>query len=125
MKRVVIESPLSGDFSRNKRYALWCAFHCYVCDESAYASHLIFPQFLDDKNPAHREFGITAGYEWAKKANVFAFYTDLGMSEGMERARDRWMDMADAGATIEERKLTPAMLAAFEDGRYPASTAGF
>jgi hypothetical protein len=62
MKRVVIESPLSGDFARNKRYALWCAYHCRTLGEAAYASHLFFTQFLDDEDPESRTFGIEAGY---------------------------------------------------------------
>jgi hypothetical protein len=120
MLRVVIESPLAGDFERNKRYALWCARDCANRGEAAYASHLFFPQFLDDEDPAHRAFGITAGYEWAQFADRFVFYTDLGESGGMKLAKSRW-----AGRNIEERKLPPDLLLAFEGGAYPGTTRGF
>lgn len=120
--RVVIESPLSGDFKRNKRYALWCGYHCYTLGESAYASHLVFPQFLDDKNPEHREFGITAGYEWAQMAHMIFFYMDLGESSGMTRARELWDGMNMA---TDDRELPPEMWAAFNRGETPGATPGF
>jgi len=120
MKRIVIESPLGGDFKRNKRYALWCAYHCYTRGEAAYASHLIYPQFLDDQNEEHREFGITAGYAWAVSGDLFAFYVDLGLSPGMLRAKERWKDQ-----DTEERHLPTEMWEAFERGELPNFTKGF
>jgi len=120
MIRVVIESPLAGDFERNRRYALWCAYHCCTRGEAAYASHLVFPQFLDDQNPEHREFGIQAGYEWAQCGGIIAFYLDLGTSYGMKRAYKRWENKV-----VDERRLPREMFEAFERGEYPGSTAGF
>lgn len=32
---VALESPCVGDFERNRRYALWCAYHCYTKGEAA------------------------------------------------------------------------------------------
>lgn len=135
MRKVVIESPLSGDFERNRRYALWCGYHCYTLGEAAYASHLIYPQFLDDQNLDHRKFGIEAGYEWAAEASVYAFYLDLGESNGMKMARERWGKRIQEQALtkvdffrlacIEERRLPPEMFAAFERGDLPGKTAGF
>ena len=121
MKLVVVESPLAGDFMRNRRYALWCAYDCYMKGEAAYASHLIYTQFLDDENPGHREFGIAAGLAWAAKADFRAFYVDLGMSPGMQRA---WESMAD-DVTVTKRKLPKMMLDAFEVGRTPSTTPAF
>jgi len=118
--RVVIESPLKGDFERNKRYALWCGYHCFTLGEAAYASHLFYPQFLNDLDPEHRKFGIEAGYCWAQTADQFAFYTDLGWSDGMLRAKDRW-----AGRVTVERQLPADMLSAFERGELPGQTPGF
>jgi hypothetical protein len=119
-RRVVIESPLSGDFERNKRYAIWAGYHCYTLGEAAYASHLFYPQFLDDTDPAHREFGIEAGYLWAQFADAFVFYTDFGYSGGMTRAKERW-----SVNKIEERTLPPVMLAQLKRGLLPNRTPGF
>jgi len=118
--RTVIESPLKGDFERNKRYALWCAYHCFTLGEAAYASHLFYPQFLNDLDPEHRKFGIEAGYEWAQTANQFVFYTDLGWSDGMLRAKERWKYHVKV-----ERQLPAEMLSAFERGDVPGKTPGF
>jgi hypothetical protein len=118
MIRVVIESPLRGDFERNRRYAVWCAYHCFT--EAAYASHLMFPFFLDDELHEHREFGIEAGYSWANCADIIAFYLDLGMSEGMKRARKQW-----EGRVTDDRELPEAMLSAFNKGYMPPFTQGY
>ena len=117
MIKVVIESPLAGDFEKNVRYALWCAYHCYLRGESAFASHLFFPQFLDDRKPDAREYGIEAGYDWASDGDIFAFYLDLSWSVGMERAKQRW-----EGRKIEHRMLPKELLAKFEAGEYPPGT---
>jgi ClpX C4-type zinc finger len=119
MKKIVIESPLAGDFARNKRYALWCARHCYLLGEAAYASHLLYPQFLDDQVPEEREFGIEAGFAWADESLQRVFYTDLGWSPGMKRAADRFPD------GVVERQLPPELLAKFEAGEVPPMTSGF
>ena len=128
MIKVVIESPLGGGFALNRRYAIWCAWHCYTRGEAAYASHLIFPFFLDDQNAEQREFGITAGYEWAKHADIFAFYIDLGMSPGMTRAKERWgieENRTKRRATVRLRNLPVEMLEAFNKGEVPDHTKGF
>lgn len=88
--------------------------------EAAYASHLFYPQFLSDLDPKHREFGIKAGYEWAQGADKYAFYVDLGWSDGMKKAVERW-----EGRSIENRTLPEEMLAAFKSGDYPARTPEF
>ena len=40
MKRVIIESPYSGDIPRNLLYARLCVFDCLQRGEAPYASHL-------------------------------------------------------------------------------------
>lgn len=120
MKRVVVESPLSGDFAKNKRYALWCAYHCRTLGEAAYASHLFFPQFLDDEDPESRTFGIEAGYTWSQAADVVAFYVDFGMSPGMLKAEQRW-----SNHDRQYRKLPAEMLAQFAAGWVPKTTRAF
>jgi hypothetical protein len=81
----VIESPLSGDFIRNKRYAVLCCQYCLLeLKMIPYASHLFFPQFLDDTNIEHRKIGIEAGFGFARKAEYRLFFIDFGMSNGMK-----------------------------------------
>lgn len=86
---VVIESPFAGDIARNILYARRALQDSIGRGEAPYASHLLYPQILDDDNEADRETGITAGLLWAEKADLRAFYVDRGMSAGMYRAL-RW-----------------------------------
>lgn len=103
MKLVVIESPLAGNFERNIRYARLCMLDCFFRKEAAIASHLLYPQILNDEVPALRTLGIEAGLLWAMKAELAVFYLDLrGFSEGMTAAWNRYVD---AGIPREERRL--------------------
>lgn len=80
---VIIESPLAGAFRLNAQYARAALFHSLSCGEAPMASHLLHTQVLDDDDPTQRRLGIEAGVAWARKADIVAFYTDLGMSDGM------------------------------------------
>jgi hypothetical protein len=115
MKKVVIESPLAGDFARNQQYARLCALDCRNRGEAAYASHLFYTQFLDDRSPDDRAFGITAGYEWAQYADLVAIYIDLDVSAGMHRAYEHWKSQSKE---IESRRL-PLELLALLDADHP------
>ncbi len=50
IKRVIIESPYSGDIPRNLLYARLCVFDCLNRGEAPYASHLFFTQVLNDND---------------------------------------------------------------------------
>jgi hypothetical protein len=86
MKRVIVESPYAGDTQRNIEYAKECCLDCIKRGEVPFASHLFFPQFLDDNNPDHRTIGLHMGYDFWEKAEEIVFYVDFGLSPGMEKA---------------------------------------
>jgi hypothetical protein len=88
MIRTMIESPLRGDYERNRAYARACMRHALLIGDAGFAMHLLYaqPGILDDTIPIERELGITAGMKWAAKAERVVLYTDLGITEGMERA---------------------------------------
>ena len=88
MKRVIVESPFKGDLVRNKQYLERCLRDCIRRGESPYASHKMLTDCLDDDNPNERILGIEAGLAWKRAADLTAFYTDFGWSDGMELARD-------------------------------------
>lgn len=50
--------------------------------------HLMYAQqhILDDTVPEEREHGIKCGLLWTTRAELVAVYTDMGISEGMQRA---------------------------------------
>lgn len=118
--KVVIESPLSGDFARNIRYARLCALDCVRRGEAPYASHLMFPQFLNDSTPTERRLGMEAGFTWGECGDLRAVYVDLGVSRGMEEGIQKARDL---GQTFEFRNL-PAELFALLDVGAPTSTVG-
>lgn len=86
---VIVESPFAGDMEANAGYARRACMDCLRRQEVPYASHLFFPQILDEMKPEERELGLTAGYAMWRDAAKVVFYIDRGMSPGMERARVR------------------------------------
>jgi hypothetical protein len=86
MKRVIIESPFAGDIQTNLKYVRQACTDCINRGEVPFASHMFFPQFLDDNDPKQRQLGIEMGYDFWEKADLVVFYTDFGISPGMEKA---------------------------------------
>lgn len=92
--RVIIESPYKGaDWTQtetNIKYARAAMKDSLARGEAPFASHLLYTQedILDDKIPGQRQQGIDAGLAWGAHADLVAFYTDLGWSEGMLRAKE-------------------------------------
>jgi len=93
MKRVIIESPYAGDIERNTEYARRCIKDSLDRGEAPLASHLLYPQVLDENDPAQRKQGIDAGLVWSRQADLAAFYCDYGRSPGMDFAWDRYFDL--------------------------------
>ena len=89
MRLVIVESPYAGDVEANVAYARQCLKDCLNRREAPIASHLLYPQVLDDTLPEERLLGIDAGLAWASVADVQVFYIDRGWSAGMTAARDR------------------------------------
>lgn len=84
--RVMIESPYAGDIACNIAYAQMAVQHSLSLGEAPFAMHLLYPQVLRDEVPEERELGISCGLAWLAKADLVAFYIDLGTSAGMIEA---------------------------------------
>lgn len=82
MRRVVIESPFRG-MPDAVGYARRCLIDSLSRGEAPFASHLLYPQVLDDADPEQRELGIEAGLTWQGIAETVVVYGDHGMSDGM------------------------------------------
>ena len=84
-RRVILESPYSGDTEKNVEYARACVRDCVLRNESALASHLLWTQegILNDNIPQERGLGINMGLVWGEVADATVVYTDLGITEGM------------------------------------------
>ena len=97
MRRVILESPYAGDVERNIAYARRAMLDSLQRGEAPMASHLLFPQVLDDNDPDQRHLGIEAGLAWGPVADATVIYADLGISRGMQIGIER--------AAIEGRDL--------------------
>jgi hypothetical protein len=86
IRRVMLESPYRGDIAANLAHARRCALDCIERGEAPFASHLFYPQVLDDDVPHERALGILLGLTWRKAADASVFYTDRGWSPGMRAA---------------------------------------
>jgi hypothetical protein len=84
MKLVILESPFAGEVERNTLYARRALKDSLMRGEAPIASHLLYPQVLDDLIPSERQLGIDAGLAWRKVAEATVVYQDYGISPGME-----------------------------------------
>jgi len=93
MNCVIIESPYAGDVTANLIYARRALADSLARGEAPFASHLLYPQVLDDSIYTERDLGITCGWAWAEWSDVIVFYIDYGMSSGMQRALARYEEL--------------------------------
>lgn len=107
---VILESPYAGDVTLHLRYLRACMRDCLLQGEAPFASHGLYtqPGVLRDEVLDEREHGIAAGFVWRALARKTVFYTDLGWSRGMVRARDIVIRM---GHDWEARRLPKDWLA--------------
>lgn len=89
-KPVVIESPYAGanliERRENELYAQRALDDSLARDEAPFASHLLYPQVLDDNVPAQRRQGIDGQLAWIDLARSIVVYCDRGFSPGMIHA---------------------------------------
>jgi len=102
MRLVILESPFAGDVERNILYARRALKDSLLRGEAPIASHLLYPQVLDDHIPSERQMGIDAGLAWRNVAEATIVYHDYGISPGMEYGIRRAMEKR---ITIEYRTI--------------------
>lgn len=89
---VVVESPLAPrdgyTFEQNIQLARNACRYAVLAGYSPYASHLFFPQFLNDYLVDERTLGIDAGLDWSRHADEAWFVLRDGqkLSTGMKIA---------------------------------------
>lgn len=107
-RRVIIESPYNAEtaegIAENVAYAKLAIMDSLRRGEAPIASHLLFTQegILKDSVPSERRLGMAAGHAWIRVADAVVFYTDRGMSNGMDKARQIAFN---AGVLFEVRKI--------------------
>jgi hypothetical protein len=111
MRLVVIESPFAhakddvDARSSVMRYLRAAMRDCLLRGEAPYASHALYtqPGVLDDWDPEQRRLGIAAGFAWGEKGELRAVYTDLGITDGMQKGID---EATARGQAVEYRTIT-------------------
>jgi hypothetical protein len=82
--RVIIESPLGGpEIEANLRYARLCLRDSLDRGEAPFASHLLYPQVLNDAAKKERRLGMSRALDWYECAEMVAVYMDRGITVGM------------------------------------------
>lgn len=106
-RKVLVESPYSGDVEANVAYARRCVRDCVLRGEAPIASHLLLtqPGILNDDDPSERQDGMECGWAWLEVCDAVVIYTDRGISRGMLAGIERATDLA---RPIEYRKLEEA-----------------
>ncbi len=110
MRRVILESPLAGDFRRNIHYAQRAMGDCFFRGEAPLVSHLLYPMVLNEHDPEQRAVGIAAGHQWIPHAELVVAYVDYGVSPGMKMA----IELAETHKVPVEYRYIGANL---EDGQ--------
>jgi len=87
-RQVLLESPYAGDVDANVEYARLALKNSIDRGEAPLASHLLYTQVLDDKDPKQRTTGIDCGKAWLIGCDAVVFYCDRGWSPGMSAMRE-------------------------------------
>lgn len=111
---VIVESPYAGDIELNTAYARACLLDCFSRNEAPFASHLLYPQVLDEAEPEGRALGIAAGLRIGtdildSTLGKVVFYEDLGWSPGMHAADEFYRGYCVASSLryeTERRRLS-------------------
>lgn len=107
MRLVLIESPYAGAVAANLAYARKAMLDSISRGEAPMASHLLYPQVLDDTIPLQRNLGIACGLRWGMWASISAFYMDRGFSDGMAKGLDAAASNRFVAFRFIERPPTP------------------
>ena len=81
-KLVYIASPLSGDVETNLYFARQACLNAISQGATPFAPHLLYPQMLDDHDPAQRELGMRMGNQMLSLCDELWLCGDI-VSPGM------------------------------------------
>ena len=86
VKKIYVASKYAGDVAANVEKAVWCCRYVIEQGFMPVASHLLYPQILNDNNPRERELGLKFGLALLATCDeVWVFTAGGEISPGMER----------------------------------------
>lgn len=80
---VYIASPYAGDVEKNVRFARAACRYAVAQGATPVAPHLLYPQILEDSNPAERDTGIRMGLRLLEVCDELWLCGDQ-ISQGMQ-----------------------------------------
>ncbi len=105
--RIYVVSKYAGDVAENVRKARrYCRFAASK-QRIPFASHLLYPQFLNDNNPKEREIGLQYGMVWLERCDeVWCFGTEHspGMEAELHAAKTKHIPIRYFTEEMEELK---------------------
>lgn len=82
--KIYVDSRYAGDIEANIAAAIRCCQYVIKNGGMPIASHLLYPQMLNDNDPRQREMGLAFGLELLVLCDeVWVFYDETGLSTGM------------------------------------------
>ena len=109
MKLVYICTPFSGDIEGNTKKAQEYCREAVKENCTPIAPHLLYPQILDDSNPAEREKGIRMGLnilEVCDEVWVFGQELTAGMSREVELAGQKKIPVINRAVQEQGMEMT-------------------
>jgi len=89
---VFICSPFAGDMEQNTENARQYSRFAVERGAIPFAPHLLYPQFMDERDKEQRALGLFFGKVWLCKCDelwVFGGYTSPGMKMELAKARQK------------------------------------
>lgn len=89
MKLIYVASPYAGDIERNTEFAKKACRHVMSEGHAFFAPHLLYPQLLNDAEPAERQAGLDMGLAMLLRCDELWCYGDrfsYGMCLEIEEA---------------------------------------
>lgn len=82
--KIYVVSRYAGDIEANIAAAIRCCQYVIKNGGTPIASHLLYPQMLNDNDPRQREMGLAFGLELLVLCDeVWVFSDETGLSTGM------------------------------------------
>ena len=83
-KLIYIASPYAGNIAENTAFAQKACRYAIRLGYTPIAVHLLYPQMLDDSNPAEREMGLWLGWQILRRCDAL-WVCGNRLSSGMAR----------------------------------------
>ncbi len=96
MKRIYLCSRYAGDRANNVAVSERLCRQVIEAGGAPFAPHLLYPRFLDDRNPTERELGIACGLTFMEVCDEVWLYS------GMRREVDHALRLGKTLVEIRE-----------------------